>query len=301
MNAHAIEKTELNKILSSVAEYATLDASKTKIQTLLPASELKTAKERLAITSECVRLLFFCGISKVEYFDPFYDELERAQKGSSLTCGELLKSAALLRSARIAHHSINSVNEDGLEHMKGLADKLYFDHALEEDITEKILNDTQLSDHASDKLYTIRREIRLLNERIRSRLSEYLSGSESKYLQDGIVTMRDNRYVLPVRAEYKRNIKGFIHDKSASGATFFIEPEEVLEMNNELRSLMVDEREEIERILSELSRRVGALAELLSKDIAVLEEIDGAYARAEFSYKLGCTQPEINDKGIVDI
>ena len=141
----------------------------------------------------------------------------------------------------------------------------------------------------------------MLNERIRVRLQEYLTGSDGKYLQDGIITMRDNRYVLPVRAEYKRNIKGFIHDRSSSGATFFIEPEEILEMNNELRSLAVDEREEVERILGELSRRVGFMADELRLDMVVLEEIDCAYARAEFAYKYSCVKPDINDSGVIQI
>ena len=107
--------------------------------------------------------------------------------------------------------------------------------------------------------------------------------------------------MLPVRAEYKRNIKGFIHDRSASGATFFIEPEEVLEMNNELRSLGIDEKEEVERILGELSRRAGFIGAELIKDIEILEEIDASYARAEYAYKLSCVQPEINDSGVIQI
>lgn len=185
----------------------------------------------------------------------------------------------LLRAARIAHSGIAGVTDEEITGIKALADNLYFDSNLEDDIQTKILNDTELSDYASDKLYSIRREIRSLNERIRTRLSEYLTGEEGKYLQDGIITMRDNRYVLPVRAEYKRNIKGFIHDRSASGATFFIEPEQVLEMNNELRSLAIDEKEEVERILSELSRRVGFMGEQLLQDIEVLAEIDTYYAR----------------------
>ena len=207
----------------------------------------------------------------------------------------------LLRSVRIAYKNINGVNDPEIYLLKELADKLYFDENLEEDIRTKILNDTEVSDYASDKLYSVRREIRLLNERIRARLSEYLTGAEGKYLQDGIVTMRDNRYVLPVRAEYKRNIKGFIHDRSASGATFFIEPEEVLEMNNELRSLTIDEREEIERILGELSRRAGFIGDQLLADIDILEEIDSIYARAEYAYKLSCVMPEVNGKGVIDI
>lgn len=301
MNQRAIEKTELNKILSAVADFAVTDGGKQQVVALQPTAIVSEVVSSLKLTEECVTLLFTHGLSKIEYFPSFDDEIERAQKGSSLSCGELLKAENLLRSVRIAHKSISGINDETIVGMKALADKLYYDENLEEDIRTKILNDSEVSDFASDKLYSIRREIRLLNERIRSRLSEYLTGSEAKYLQDGIVTMRDNRYVLPVRAEYKRSIKGFIHDRSASGATFFIEPEEVLEMNNELRSLHMDEKEEVERILGELSRRVGFMGEELLIDIQTLEEIDCVYARAEYSYKLSCVMPQINDKGVIDI
>lgn len=301
MNQRAIEKTELNKILVLVSEYAVLEGTKERFIAMQPAAEVEETNRRLRLTEEATELLFRHGIAKIEYFQPFSDELERAQKGSALSCGELLKAEALLRSTRIAHSSISGIIDDSIMYVRELANRLYFDENLEEDIRTKILNDSEVSDYASDKLYSLRREIRLLNERIRTRLSEYLSGSEGKYLQDGIITMRDNRYVLPVRAEYKRNIKGFIHDRSASGATFFIEPEEVLEMNNELRSLAIDEKEEVERILGELSRRVGFMYTELIADIEILEEIDCAYARAEFGYKLSCVKPQINDEGIIDI
>ena len=301
MNQRAIEKTELNKILSLAAEYAVLEGGKQRLQNLQPSPDPKEAKRRLNTTEECLALLFTHGISKIESFPAFADELGRAKKGSSLSCGELLKAENLLRSARIAYTSIKGVTDDTIVEIRLLSDRLYFDAHLEEDIHTKILNDTEVSDYASDKLYTVRREIRLLNERIRSRLAEYLVGNEGKYLQDGIITMRDNRYVLPVRAEYKRNIKGFIHDRSASGATFFIEPEEILEMNNELRSLQIDEKEEVERILGELSRRVGFMSDELSVDIEILEELDSYYARAEYAYKLSCVKPEINGLGIIDI
>ncbi len=301
MNERAIEKTELNKILALASTYATLDGGKKRLVQTHPTSIVSEAKKRLKITEECMALLFTYGVAKIEYFPPFSDELGRAKKGSTLTCSELLKTENLLRATRIAHTSIHSVTEETVTITKELADKLYFDAYLEEDIRTKILSDTELSDHASEKLYTLRREIRLLNERIRSRLAEYLTGSEGRYLQEGLVTMRDNRYVLPVRAEYKRNIKGLIHDRSASGATFFIEPEEVLEMNNELRTLTLDEKEEVDRILGELSRRVGFIATELCQDIEILEEIDAYYARAEYAYKLSCTKPEMNDKGVIAI
>lgn len=301
MNQNAIEKTELNKILSLAAEYAVLEGGKEKLQSFRPVCEVKEVKRLLKLTEECKSLLFSYGIPKIEYFPTFTDELGRAKKGSPLSCGELLKAENLLRSARIAYTSVSSVQDEEITEIHLLSERLYYDKNLEEDIRTKILNDTDVSDYASDKLYSVRRDIRLLNERIRSRLSEYLSGSEGKYLQDGIITMRNDRYVLPVRAEYKRNIKGFIHDRSSSGATFFIEPEEVLEMNNELRSLQMDEKEEVERILSELSRRVGFMGDELIADIEILEELDSFYARAEYGYKLSCIKPEVNGEGIIDI
>ena len=301
MNRNAIERTELNKILSLVAEFATLEKGKERVTALEPTPSLITAKNRLKRTEESLEFLFINGGAKIEYFPSFSDEIERAKKGSTLACAELLKTENLLRSARIARTSYLALANETMTQLKELVDKIYYDESLEDDIRTKILSDSEVSDYASDKLYSIRREIRLLNERIRSRLSEYLTGAEGKYLQDGIVTMRDNRYVLPVRAEYKRNIKGFIHDRSASGATFFIEPEEVLEMNNELRSLGIDEKEEVERILSELSRRVGFIGDELTKDMEILEELDCSYACAEYAYKLSCVKPEMNDRGIIAI
>ena len=301
MNKLATEKTELNKILYLVSEYAVLSGTKEKIRSTQPETEVRQAERALLLTEESVALLFRHGAPKIEAFPILSDELDSAAKGSTLSCGELLCVAGLLRSVRIAHTSVSSVTDEKIVKIKEISDQLYFDANLEDDIRFKILSDTAVNDHASEKLYSLRREIRSLNERIRTRLSEYLTGKEGKYLQDAIVTMRNDRYVLPVRAEYKRSIKGFIHDRSATGATFFIEPEEVLEMNNELRSLAIDEKEEVERILSELSARIGLLSERLVKDISLLEELDACYARAEYAYKLSCVKPSLNDRGEISI
>ena len=127
MNQRAIEKTELNKILALVSEYAVTDGGKAKLTVLHPSSDVSETKKRLCRTEESVKLLFQHGISKVEYFPPFFDEIERAKKGSALTCGELLKAENLLRSARIAHKSIAGVNDEEIKDMKSLADRLYFD------------------------------------------------------------------------------------------------------------------------------------------------------------------------------
>lgn len=301
MDEKTIVKLELNKIMKSVAAYAVLPETRRALDLERPQTERKEAEYLLDLTAEADLLLYRYGVGKIEGFPDPQDCAERAQKGATLSCAELLALASLLRSARIAYRSVHSVSDDSVRLLKEIADRIYFDEALEKDITEKILSDEEVSDYASDELYSIRRSIRLLNERIRNRLSEYLSGDSAKFLQEGIVTMRDNRYVLPVRAEYKSRVRGFVHDRSASGATFFIEPEEVLEMNNELRELASAEKEEIERILSALSGRVGRMAPQLAEDMRRLSEIDRAFAKAEYSYKNKCVRPALSASGAIDI
>ena len=292
MDAKVLERLELNKILAGVASYAVLGDTKEEILAEIPSTDTAEAEKLLSLTAEADAALFRFGIGRVEEFPRFSDELDRAGKGASLSCGELLGAARLLRSARVAYRSITALEDAPL--LKEIVAGIYFDEVLEKDITEKILSEDEVSDYASDELYNIRRSIRSLNERIRARLSEFLGGDGTKYLQEGIVTMRDNRYVLPVRAEYKSRIRGFVHDRSASGATFFIEPEEVLEMNNELRELAAAEKEEIERILAQLSRRIGAMSAQLKTDILRLCEIDRAFAKAEYSYKNKCVRPQLS-------
>ena len=301
MDQRTIEKLELNKILKAAASFAVLPETKERLAGTFPETELKEARYFLDLTSEADLLLFRYGTGRIEAYEGVADSPERAAKGASLSCGELLAVAALLRSARVAYNGVRSVADENIVHMREIADRLYFDETLERDIGDKILSEEEISDFASSELYNIRTSIRRLNERIRNKLSEYLGGAGAKYLQEGIVTMRDNRYVLPVRAEYKSQVRGFVHDRSASGATFFIEPEEVLEMNNELRELAAAEKEEIERILAALSRRVGAMAAQLREDTERLSEMDAAYAKAEYSYKNKCGRPAINDRGVIAI
>ena len=296
-----VKKLELNKVLGNVARYAVLAQTKEALLATQPCRDLQEALALQQLTAEADAALFRHGVGRIEFFPPLNDELNRAQKGSSLSCGELLSAASLLRSARIAYRSVQGLPEEQSVRLREIASGIYFDESLEKDIEDKIIGEDEVSDYASDALLDIRRSIRSLNERIRARLGEYLSGEGAKYLQDAIVTMRDHRYVLPVRAEHKGKVRGFVHDRSASGATFFIEPEEILEMNNELRELAAAEKEEIERILAQLSRRIGAMAVQLNGDIARLSAMDAAFAKAEFSYKNKCTQPKLNDTGMLRI
>ncbi len=300
MNESAI-RLELDKILSQAASYASLEGGRAILARLEPTSELAEAKRRLDLTEEAQMLLFSCGAGRVEPFPPVEDRLERAEKGSALSPAELLAVARLLRAARLLYASVRGYADAPLPNLRALTEHLVFDQSLEAEIGRKIINENELSDHASDRLYSLRMQIRLLGERIRARLQSYLSGEERKFLQEGIVTVRGDRFVIPVKAEYKRSIRGFVHDRSQSGATVFIEPEEVLEMNNELRSLMLDEREEIERILSELSRAVGAMRAGLERATEVLAEADSYYARAEYAYRLRAVKPALGAKGAVEI
>lgn len=301
MNNQNLQKLELDKILSSCASFASLQRTKTALSALLPSGDLSVVRERLAITAECDKLLFRYGTGKVEYFPETDGLIKRASKGSALSCAELLSVNCLLRSARTTYRAINSVDDSEIQKIKAIASRIYFDEILEKDISEKILNDEQVSDSASDALFAIRSKIRSLNERIRSSLTEYVSGGNTAYLQDSIVTIRNDRYVIPVKAEHKNRVKGFVHDRSQSGATFFIEPEYVLNLNNELISLTIDEKQEVERILKALSARVGAMSERLENDVEVLSEIDGFYARAEYGYSLKGVCPRVNKRGYVNI
>lgn len=297
----SLEKLELNKILTACAEYAVLDGGKERLLSCLPAENLTEVRNLLTLTRECNKLLYTYGIGKIEYFSDVNDELVRAQKGSTLSCGELLNSAALLRSARCAYEAVSKIEDDEIKLIKPIMNKLYFNRNLEDDICEKIISPDAVSDHASEKLFAIRSRIKSLNERIRSKLSEYASGKDSEFLQDGIVTIRNDRYVIPVKAEHKNHVRGFVHDRSKTGATFFIEPEYVLELNNELIALTLDEKEEVEAILKVLSKRLGEMTAQLTADAEALCELDALYAKAEYGYFLKCTEPKTNDKGFIRI
>ena len=294
------KRLELDKILSFTAGYAVTEGGKARVLALEPATDLAKAKALLTLTGEAYCLLFEIGAGTIAYFPPLEDKAERALKGASLNCAELTEIARLLCSARLLYTAITNADER-IQAMKELISPIVPRENLEREITEKVVGENEIADTASEKLYAIRKEKRLLGERIRARLFEYLSGDERKFLQEGIVTVRGDRIVVPVKAEYKRSIKGFIHDRSATGATVFIEPEEIFDMNNELLSLSLDEKEEEARILKELSAKVGAIADEIERDALLLAETDSFYARAEYAHELKGVKPELNQKGILNI
>lgn len=301
ISAKTLKAIEYDKIMLSVSEYAVLDGTRREILDSSPVTSLKEALSLLNKTREAYSLLFDHGVRGVDYFDDVSALLSLADKGGTLLINDFLKIAGNLRSARIVKSDILSVNDTEIVVLKEIAGRLFTDVGLEKDISDKFPSPDEVSDNASVKLNSIRKNIRNLNARIRERLNSYMRGSMSKYLQDDVVTMRSDRYVVPVKSEYRGMIKGFIHDQSSSGATVFIEPEAVMELNNELKSAMLEEAGEIRRILAEMSAKVAAVSDGIRYNTENLCDLDTFFSKATYSFKNKCTFPVLNDKGITDV
>lgn len=291
---------EFDKIQRLCAEHAVLERGKRAICEEKPTSDMEEANFLLKKTQEAYKLLFDYGVAGVDYFDELTDELNRAKRNSTLSMGELLRVARMLRSSRVVYNAMTAINDDEITALRALAESLYCDKYLEDEIFGKILSDDRMSDNASETLSFIRRKIKRLNEQVKERLAYYVR-SQGKYLQDSIVTMRGDRYVIPVKAEFRGQVKGFIHDQSASGSTLFVEPTEVLELNNDLRTANLEEQAEIERILADLTTKTGLIAARLENNGEILCELDCAFAKATYAYRIKAVRPKINNNGYINI
>ncbi len=291
---------EYDKVLNKLLNYAVLDSTKTSILNLEPTSNIVLAKHLLEKTNEAYALLYNEGVSNVEYFEEMFDEPERASRGGMLSFKELLKCAKLLRASRILKSTLeNSITNAPI--LKDIATKIYTHSSLENDIFSKIINETQMADNASLKLYNIRNQIKEINEKIRLKLSAYMRKDGNKFMQDNVVSMRSGRYVIPVKSEYVTQVNGFIHDRSASGNTFFVEPQEILTLNNELRSAVLSEGIEVERILLELSNSVGQIATLLNDNVKYLTDVDLTFSKAHYAFSTKSVYPNLNANGKIDV
>ena len=291
---------EFDKVLIKLSEYCVLNKTKETAQNLEPAENFLESKHLLDRTSEAFELLYTGGVSGIEFYDEIEDIPERASKGSTLSMGELLRVYRFLRSCRILQSSVLSSNVES-PIIKTQVSAIYPDSYLENEIRSKIVSEDTMSDNASDKLYSIRKTIKRLNEQIREKLNSFIRAGNNKYLQENIITMRGDRYVLPVKSEYKSQVGGFIHDQSSTGSTVFIEPTAVLELNNALRSATVEEHLEVERILADLSQKVGVLKTQLQLNEQIIVDVDLTYAKAIYAYKTNSIRPDFNSNGRVNI
>lgn len=251
-------------------------------------------------TSDAKRLLNLKGTPSFGMAKDIGDACARADKGAVLSTRELLDVAVVLRTSRMLLDYIhaNRLFETVLDE---IFERLVPERSLEEKITRSILSEDMIADEASRDLADIRRKMRLANNKIKETLQHYIAGGNNRYLQENIITMRNGRYVIPVKTEYKNEVKGLIHDTSSSGATMFIEPMAVVDANNELRTLESKEQHEIERILAELSADVAACSGSLLLNYRNITELAFVFACAELSNRMNAVAPTITEERVINL
>ena len=294
-----LKTLEYDKIRELLAESALTDGARELALRLLPTDREEEIIRRQRRTTDAKRLMSVKGAPSFGGVRDVSDACERALKGATLTPRELLDVADLLMVSRrlIEYSRMNRLFETVLDEV---FERLVPDKKLEDRITRAIVSEDMISDDASPTLGDIRRRIRVINSRIRDMLQGYTqSGEYSKYLQDNIVTMRNGRFVIPVKVECRNEIKGLVHDTSASGATLFVEPIAVVEANNDLRELTAKEAREIERILAELSDGVAELSSAIVFNYRNITELAFAFACAELSYRMDAIPPAINTDRLI--
>ncbi len=291
---------EFDKICAMLSDCAPTDGAKERAARLTPSSDPVEIERRLRRTTDAKRLYEIKGMPSFGSIKDVSDSCERAVKGAMLSARELLCIARVLHTTRelVDYIKVNTLFETSLDEIFA---RLLPNRFLEEKITRSIFSEDMIADEASRELAEIRRKIREANSKIKETLQHYINGSHSKILQDNLVTMRNGRYVIPVKTECKNELKGLIHDTSASGATIFVEPMAVVEANNELRMLQSKEEHEIERILYALSSDVSAASESLRLNYLNITDLAYYFACAELSYRMRGSEVKINATRAIDL
>lgn len=291
---------ELDKVLDLLAKEAGCEGTRAAIYRIEPVYSVEEATESLERTDETYRLIAQHGSPSVYGLRPVKEALDRAKLGGVLSMDELLGVAESLRTTRSFATYGQHLEPDTLLGYSFFS--LFPDETLEKQIFEAIKSPEEMEDTASSELANIRRKIRLMESRIRESLDGMIRSTQfQKYLQDAIVTMRDGRFVLPVKSEYRAEVKGLVHDTSSSGATLFIEPMRVVEMNNDIAVLKSSEQEEIRRILAAFSIRVGENADRFAQNYNEVINLDLLFSKARLAYTMKATMPILNDTGIIDL
>ncbi len=306
MQEKSLKVLEFYKIRDMLVERAASSLGKARCAALVPVSDIREIERMQAETEEASTLVARTGVQPISAFDDVQAQVARAKVGGILSPKDLLLCARLMQTARSVRRTLVGEKDEAEEtetpHLVGLARALYPMRRLEEEIFAAILSEEEIADSASPGLASVRRKIRSANERIRDKLNGYLhSSSMARYLQDAIITMRQGRYVLPVRAEYRSQVPGIVHDQSSSGATLFIEPMAIVEINNDLRGLMGEERAEIEKILQRFSEEISQEAGALLENQRILAELDFIFAKGALARQMRAVQPKINEAGYIDI
>lgn len=302
MNEKVLRILEYTKIISQLKEKATSEPGKKLAESLLPMTDLDEIRKAQNQTADALGRLFAKGSTSFGSNKDLGMSLKSLEVGSVLSVIELLRIASFLDNV----NRIKTYGRKERDDIPGDSLEPYFDSLepltpLANEINRCILSEEEIADDASPALKHIRRSMTITNDRIHSQLNSMLNGSLRTYLQDAVVTMRDNRYCVPVKAEYKSQVPGMIHDQSSTGSTFFIEPAAVVNLNNELKELSIKEREEIEAIMAALSAQAATHTEALATNQKYMTMLDFIFAKASLAMEHNATMPLFNTKQQIQI
>lgn len=302
MNEKALKTLEYYKIIDMLEAFATSSIGKNKCRQLRPLDNLTEIETMQRETADALSRIYQKGSLSFSGVKDVRGSLKRLEVGSTLGIGELLAIRSLLENASRAkaysRRETENEHTDSLDNMFELIEPL---SPLATEIGRCILSEDEISDDASTGLRQVRRSMKLTNDKIHTQLSSFVSGNSRTYLQDAVVTMRNGRYCIPVKAEYKSQVPGMIHDQSSTGSTIFVEPMTIVRLNNEMRELEIQEQKEIEMILSNLSQLAAENLDAIFDDVKLLSELDFIFARAQLAKSQNATEPRFNRDRIIDI
>lgn len=305
MQSKYLNKLEYNKILEILSKYAHTYIGKKLCLELSPSKNKDKVQKALDETTEAVSLKYRKGTPPISYIDDISVWLKSLESNKSLSAKAILEIGLTLKMARELKEyffSNDTLDINSFKILNNYFYSLYTNETLEKQIFHDIIDEYTISDNASKKLYSIRKDERKTEQGIKDKLNSFIhSSTYSKFIQESVVTIRNDRYVIPVKSEYRSSIKGFIHDISSSGSTVFIEPMAVFDLNNELNSLKIEENIEIEKILANISSNLVPLIEDLRNNVRLIGRLDFIFAKANYSIYLDCTSPILNNKPIINL
>ncbi len=302
MNEKALKILEYEKIIQKLTDLAGSAPGKALCRSLAPSTDLSDILRMQRETSDGVSMLLRKGSVSFSGVTDMRGSLKRLEVGSSLNIDELLRVCRLLETClRVKSWARGETVQEQDNSLTGMFQSLQPLTPLSAEIRRCIPSEEEIDDNASPGLRQVRRQMQLTNERIRSQLTSYVNGSYRTYLQDAVVTQRNGRFCIPVKAEHRSQVPGMIHDQSSTGSTLFIEPMAIVKLNNDLRELEIREEKEIDKVLAELSSQVALESAAIEEDIQLLTELDFIFARARLSRSYNGTEPEFNQEGRIAI
>ncbi|MGI6095626.1 MAG: endonuclease MutS2 [Lachnospiraceae bacterium] len=302
MNKKALKTLEYDKIIAMLTSYASSPLGKKCCQELLPDNDIYTIQRMQQETADALRRIYQKGSISFGSVKDVRGSLKRLEVGATLGTGELLQICGLLENTnRVKSYSRREDNDTFRDSLDDMFASLQPLTLLSTEIRRCIISEEEISDDASSTLKQIRRSIKHTNDKIHSQLTSLVSGSMRSYLQDSVVTMRDGRYCIPVKAEYKGQVPGMIHDQSATGSTLFIEPMAIVKLNNDIRELELKEQKEIEVILASLSELTAQDGEAIEDNLKLMVELDFIFARAMLAKEQKASEPIFNREGRIHI